>query len=217
MRRVFRYPPVGLSRKCFPTFITTSFTIATRLIWPARVKITLEISQTRRPRSNLTLVFRRRHSSHFIQPFEPNLLFPFTEILLLALKRMSVIPFPVTPAAVPCSTGKTRRSWHIRIALLDYTRKRGRKVLKCRSIDSDLERKGVEGLLLVDLILVIKRLLEKSWGILVLGKGVVLCCGQLCPLFPCVIVSLRFRNTFGNEFCYLFTILDRYSVQLVRE
>jgi len=122
-------------------------------------------------RSRFTLVFLRRHSSHFIQPFEPNLLFPFTEILLLALKRMSVIPFPVAPAAVPCSTGITRRPRHIRIALLDYTRrKRSRKLLKRRSLDSDFERKGIEGLL-VDLILGIKRLLKKSWGVLVLGEG----------------------------------------------
>jgi hypothetical protein len=123
-------------------------------------------------RSKFTLVFLRRHSSHFIHPFDPNLLFPLTEILLLAFKRVSVIPFPVAPSAMPCSTGITRRSWHIRIALLDYTwRKRaGRKLLKCRSLDSDFERKGMEGLL-VDLILVIKRLLKISWGVLVLGEG----------------------------------------------
>jgi hypothetical protein len=122
-------------------------------------------------RSRFTFVFRRRHSSHLIHPFDPNLLFPFTEILLLAFKRVSVIPFPVVPAAMLCNTGITRRSRHIRIALLDYTRrKRGRKLLKCRSLDSDFERRRMEGLL-VDLILIIKRLLKISWGVLVLGEG----------------------------------------------
>ena len=31
-----------------------------------------------------TLVLRRRHSSHFKHPFDPNLLFPFVIVLLLA-------------------------------------------------------------------------------------------------------------------------------------
>ena len=143
--RVYRHSSVGLRGKRFPTLITSSFTIATRFIWPARVKITLEVSQTSLFGSSCTLVFRRRHSSHFIQPLDPNLLFPLTEILLLAVERMSVIPFPVAHTTVPCSTIITRRSWHIRIALWIYTiLKRGGRFVqdKGRALGSDFERKG---------------------------------------------------------------------------
>src|SRR5271170_4366798 len=95
-------------------------------------------------------------------------------------------------------------------------RKRRRKLLKCRSLDSDFERKGMEGLL-VDLILGIKRLLKKSWGVLVLGegRGAVWRSAGSVVFFPLRDHQLEIFAIL-SEMDYVTSILffDRYSVQL---